>query len=170
LQSSGTLGISGNTIKTLNAGLYKGGINISGNANVTLRSGIYYMQGGGFSITGNATVVGNGIMIYNDNGGGRIRITGNGSVTITPPVSGTYRGMSIFQDRTINMPLDVFGNGFLNLQGTIYAARSGVVTTGNGDNLATQLVSYDLYITGNGAINVNYSNASARTRMVGLVE
>jgi hypothetical protein len=171
LQSSKGLSISGNTVTTLDAGLYKGGISISGNANVTLRSGIYYMQGGGFSITGNANVTGNGIMIYNDNGGGSIRIAGNGSVTITPPVSGTYQGISIFQDRTAIPTINVLGNGFMKLSGTIYAASAGVVVTGNGDSLGTQIVSYDLYVTGNGTVNVIYNaNSSGKTRMVGLVE
>ena len=101
--------IDGNTVITLNPGTYVGGIHISGPATVTLEPGIYYLKGGGFSVSGQATVVtgsvssldtGAGLLIYNASGnspGDSISISGQASVKLTEPTTGTYQGISLFQ-------------------------------------------------------------------------
>ena len=159
---------------TLNPGVYKGGISISGNANVTMNSGanpIYYMEGGGFSVAGNGNLTANGVMIFNDNGGGSINIAGNGKVTITPPASGTYQGISIFQDRSTSNTVTVAGNGSMNISGTFYAAAATLQVSGNGDTIGSQYISYDLQVAGNGTVNLPYSaSTSAKTRQYGLVQ
>jgi hypothetical protein len=97
---------------TLQPGTYVGGLSISGSRNVILQPGIYVMQAGfnnyGFSFGSTGSLTGDGVMIYNDPTGGggplqnTINITGSGAVTLTPPSSGTYQGISIFQARNAN--------------------------------------------------------------------
>jgi VCBS repeat-containing protein len=162
---------SGKSPLTLNPGKYVGGIHLSGQAFVTLNPGIYYLQGGGLTISGQVQVTGNGVLIYNaaKNTTDSVRITGQGNVTLSAPVSGTYRGIVLFQDRIATVPLDITGNGGTRIEGIIYAARATVTLTGNGgldargnpvDVIGSQLVCYDLRVTGNGSFAINAGAAS----------
>jgi hypothetical protein len=173
VQSSKTLQIKGKFSQPLNPGVYIGGINIAGQANVTLNPGIYYMKGGGFSDTGQGSLTGNGVMIYNDNGGGSINIAGNGQVSLSPITSGPYQGITLFQDRSSSAGISVTGNGNMSISGTFYAAGATLNITGNGtgNNIGSQYVSYDLNLTGNGEIDITYESSSAPlVRVFGLVE
>ena len=117
VRSTSTLQISDSAPHTLLPGVYKGGINISGQGAVTLQPGIYYFDGGGFRSTGQGSLTGMGVLLYNApvNTGDVVAITGQGSVNITPPTSGTYQGISLFQDRTSTAPVSVTGNGSFNV-------------------------------------------------------
>jgi Putative Flp pilus-assembly TadE/G-like len=184
--SSLAIAHSGNTLNissvpsqgmTLSPGVYTNGTSISapGPGTITMQPGIYYMAGGGFRSSGSANIVGNGVLIYNApvSSGDVISITGPGSVTITPPTSGIYQGISIFQDRTSSAPVSVTGNGSMNISGTFYAAHATLNITGNGSTnvIGSQYITYDLNVTGNGGININWSvNQTARSRVIGLVE
>ena len=97
--------------RTLSPGVYHGGITASGQANLTMLPGIYYMDGGGFSFSGQGTLVANGVMIYNDPKGPSdvIDISGSGSMTMSPPTSGTYKGLTLFQNRAATNDLSVTG-------------------------------------------------------------
>src|SRR5262249_21010724 len=160
LQSSSALSISGKKTVTLNAGLYIGGISIQSQANVTMNPGIYYMQGGGFSDTGQGTLSGNGVMIYSG-GGGLIHTAGQGAASLTPPTTGTYTGMTIFQNRNSTQTVQVTGNGSMNITGTFYAANALLQVTGNGsaNYIGSQYVSKDLKLTGNGTIDISDQTA-----------
>ncbi|HZU36173.1 MAG TPA: pilus assembly protein TadG-related protein [Gemmataceae bacterium] len=177
VQSSSQLTIRGT--QTLNPGVYVGGISASSQANVTLNAGIYYMEGGGLSLGGQASVTGNGVMIYND-GGGAISLSGGGSLTLTPPTSGTYAGITIYQNRTSTTAISITGNGSTNVQGTIYAADANINLRGGGgldangnplDSLASQVIADSISITGNGSFSVGGSNSnSTPTYDIRLVE
>jgi hypothetical protein len=174
LQQSGTLSIS-NQIITLPPGLYKGGIVISGPSVVTLSPGLYYLQGGGFNISGQASLNGLGVTLYNApiTTTDSISITGQGAVTLSPPTTGPYAGITLFQERSATAPMYVAGNGLAAITGTFYAAHALLNVTGNGliNNLGSQYISYDLTLAGNGAININYDpNQTAKARTIGLVE
>src|SRR5262249_31757218 len=113
---------------TLQPGAYNGGINLSRQAILTLMPRLYYLQGGGLTLSGPASLVGSGVTIYNAPGGAKtgdaISITGNGTVNLTPPTSGTYKGIAIFQDRTATSTVKIAGNGLVVIGGVIYAARA----------------------------------------------
>jgi hypothetical protein len=167
--------VSGN--KTLQPGVYSGGITIGGQANVTLQPGIYYMDGGGFSFTGQGALVGQGVMIYNapKQSNDSISITGSTSstVSITPPTSGLYAGMSLFQDRTANVSMSVSGNGLMNMTGTFYAARALLKITGNspGNVIGSQYVSWQLNTGGTAGLTIDWSPSNTtKIRTIGLVE
>jgi hypothetical protein len=167
--------ISGKQTATLRPGVYVGGIGIAGQATVTMLPGIYYMQGGGFSVSGPASVTGNGVMIYNApvHNGDAVSITGQGAVTITPPTTGLYQGISIFQDRAASTPVKIAGHGDLSITGTFYAARASLNITGDGalNEIGSQYISYDLFLAGNGDITIDWvNNPTARARVIQLVE
>jgi hypothetical protein len=163
--------------QTLSPGVYKGGISVSGSASLTLQSGIYYMDGGGFSFSGQGSLTGNGVMIYNDPGNGNsggISVTGQGSINLTAPTSGVYQGLTFFQDRTSTVTGNVQGaGGATNITGTFYFAGALLNVSGNGGvvNLGSQYISYDLGISGNGSINIEWTPSGVATkRSIYLVE
>lgn len=165
---------SGN--RTLQPGVYNGGITITGQANVTMQPGVYYMSGGGFSFGGLGNLVANGVMIYNDpkSNSDSISISGSGggSVTMTPPTSGVYQGMTLFQNRDSTTDLRVTGNGGFDMTGTFYAANALMKVGGNGNNkIGSQYVSRYLSIVGGGTMTIDYDPAQViPARILGLVE
>jgi hypothetical protein len=185
--------ISGSQSVDLYPGIYAGGISISGSGSATLHAnadgspGIYYLEGGGLSITGSGSVrtaasETAGVMIYNDwgtcgCGSGAISLAGSGSLSLQPPASGPYRGISIFQARgssTNSGPtITITGSGAMSLYGTVYAAYAGVRLTGSGGNdvMGGQYVVDSLTVTGSGTATVDPGNLPvARMRLFGLVE
>ena len=169
---------SANTV-TLQPGVYIGGISISGKTNIVLEPGIYYMQGGGFNYGGQGSLTGVGVMIYNDpqSNSDAISLSGQGAVTMSPPTSGPYQGISLFQRRSgLPQPdLSVTGAGTapLSITGTFYAAGALLKVTGNGtqDTIGSQYISDTLTLGGNGTFNVDWNPTDTPgVRQVWLVE
>jgi hypothetical protein len=161
---------------TLNPGVYQGGINIQGGS-VTLNPGIYYMQGGGFNIGGQGSVVGAGVMIYNTGSANsdKIDISGQGSISLTPPTTGPYQGVLFFQDRTSTAPVNINGSSAtaMTMTGTFYAASATLNVSGNGtqETIGAQYISYNVALGGNGTFSVNWSpDITPGVREVWLVE
>jgi Flp pilus assembly protein TadG len=157
-------------------GVYNGGISITGKASVTLLPGIYYMDGGGFSFGGQGNLTANGVMIYTDpkQPSDSINITGSGggSVTLTPPTTGLYQGLTLFQNRNATNTVSISGNGGFYVTGTFYAANALINVNGGGaGQIGSQFISRFLELGGNGALNIDYNPAQAIPRRVwGLVE
>lgn len=174
-QSKGKTQIS-NGNRTLSPGVYHGGISLSGKANVTLLPGVYYMDGGGFSVGGQANLVANGVMIYNDpkSNSDVISLSGTDSatVTMTPPTSGIYQGMTLFQNRASTADMSVTGNGAFSMTGTFYGANALMKVGGSGNSkIGSQYVSRYLSIVGNGGMTIDYNPATViPARILGLVE
>jgi len=174
-QSSGPKHYS-NGNKTISPGVYHGGISITGQANVTMLPGIYYMDGGGFSMTGQGNLVANGVMIFNapQKSSDVITVSGSngGSVTMTPPTSGLYKGLTLFQARASTNTLSVSGNGSMFMTGTFYAAGGLMNITGNGaGQIGSQYVSNLLDINGGGALSISYNpDQVIPVRVLSLVE
>jgi hypothetical protein len=145
--------------ETLQPGVYVGGINISSQPNITFAPGIYYLQGGGLTMSGgSSSLTANGVMIYNgpDSSGsvGKITISGGGTVVQSPPTSGTYYGMSIFQDRSSTQTITLSGGSGWNFTGTVYAAKAHVdVSGGSGATMGSQYVSDTLTLSGSSTFN-----------------
>jgi len=159
----------------LSPGVYQGGISVSGQGMLNMAPGVYYMDGGGFSFTGQGGMSASGVMIYNapQSTSDKITINGSGSITLTPPTSGTYTGISIFQDRASSNTVYVSGNGSSSYSGTFYIAGGTLNITGNGtgDVIGSQYISYDLVTGGNGTFSISWDvNKVARMRQIGLVE
>jgi Putative Flp pilus-assembly TadE/G-like len=174
-QSSSNYQISSSGTYTLQPGVYTGGISISApSGTVTLASGIFYMAGGGFSINGGINVTGSGVMIYNApvQNSDQVKLTGNGTLTLSAPTSGTYKGITIFETRTSTATVDITGNGGMNLTGTIYSAGANVDLTGNGSSnvIGSQIIADSMTVTGNGSVNVSYTASGLPVRDTRIVE
>jgi hypothetical protein len=164
VQSTKKLQFSSANSVTLQPGVYIGGVSISGKGSVILAPGVYYMQGGGFTFGGQGSLTGSGVMIYNDpsSNSDNINLTGQGAVNLTPPTSGPYQGISLFQRRSGDPqpPLNITGNGTapMYITGTFYAAGALLNVTGNGsqDTIGSQYISDTLSLGGNGTFNVNW--------------
>ena len=110
---------------TISPGVYCGGIKITG-GNVTLNPGTYILNGGGLEIEGaNTTVTGNGVYFYSTSNGyaaGPLLISGQPTVNIKAPSSGTYQGIFYMQDHNIcpSTTHTVNGNTNIQINGTIY--------------------------------------------------
>jgi Putative Flp pilus-assembly TadE/G-like len=175
VQSNSKLSISGSGSTTLSPGTYVGGVAISGTGSVTLSPGVYYLSGGGLTASGSATVTGAGVMIYNSPGSiaDVVSVTGAAAITLSPPTSGIYQGITLFQDRTSSAPISFTGNGGMTVDGTIYAAHAQLNLIGNnGSNrIGGQYIVNGLTLAGSGSVRMSWSStATSHTRGIGLVE
>ncbi len=94
-------------------------------------------------------------------------------MTLSPPTSGIYQGMCIFQDRTVTQTVAITGNGSMNISGTFYAADALMTLTGQGslNVIGSQYISRYLTLTGQGNFSVNWNaNTAAPNRLLGLIE
>ena len=131
-----------------------------------MNSGLYIIEGGGFSVSGNASVTGSGVTIFNagskypTTGGtyGSISLSGNGNVTLSPPTTGTYAGVVIFQPADNTKALSISGNAS-SVTGEIYAPAAQLNESGNGQ-LNASIVVDTMTISGNGIADAVVLNAS----------
>jgi hypothetical protein len=161
----------------LNPGVYQGGIQLKGASIVTMLPGVYILEGGGLQVQNLATLAGLGVMIYNTQGAfpaGPITISSLGKVVLTAPLSGTYQGIGIFQDRALNQPITVSGAGTMAFTGTVYAAAADVSLTGllaaGIDTLGGAYICNTLQVSGIGSLNIDLGNNPPRIPDVTLVE
>jgi Flp pilus assembly protein TadG len=139
--------------QTLPAGNYYG-INITSNVTVTLGSGTFSIGNGGFSMQSpGSTVTGSGVLLY-QYGTGTISLR-SGVLSLTPPTSGTYQGINIWQDSSDTSALTLEGNGGTSVGGMIYAPSSAVTIAG-GSNITpgTSFISSTLTVTGGGSFTI----------------
>ncbi|MBI4320037.1 MAG: hypothetical protein HY675_16220 [Chloroflexi bacterium] len=174
------LDINGSQVLTLQPGIYYGGIAVRNTAQVTLEPGIYILAGGGFAVRNQALVSGNGVFFYNTQDPshptgagsyGQFVLDGSGSVTLSPPTSGTYAKLLLFQDRANTQPFQLGSSAQLNsLGGTIYLPSANASLGGTGST-TVQLIADTLSIGGTGSINISYDgNAFMPAPTVTLVE
>jgi len=158
---------------TLNPGIYNG-LNVASGATVTMNPGVYVITGGGTASkpTGGlvlgGTLTGNGVTLFlacknfptpcstAGEFGALINKSG-GSLTITQPTSGTYKGMSIFADRN-NIATNTIDQGVTEtVSGTWYTLRmpfaaihaNSTITVGN-------FIVDSFALTQNVTLNVTY--------------
>ena len=141
---------SSSSTQTINPGVYSNGLQIGNGGTVTMNPGVYYLQGIGLNIGNGATLTGNGVTIYMDNGA-QLNLQGGTSVTLTPPTSGTYAGLTYFQSRSSILPLNINNGATLEASGTIYApAATANIIGGTTNKYGSQLILDTLNIS-NGA-------------------
>jgi len=161
--------------QTLQPGRYTGGISAT-QASITLSPGIYYLDGG-LDLSGQASISGTGVMIYATNGS--ITLTGQGSVSLSPSTTGTYQGVSIFQDRSSSADISIKGNGNLSITGLFYTPSADVTLVGNGgvdasgnpsDVIGSEFIANNLTLKGNGSVTVQSNSGPTPLRKIQLVE
>lgn len=108
---------------------------------------------------------------------GQLKLSGQGSLKLWGLDSGPYRGLLMWQDgdgSNPTAPIELTGNGALNLAGTIYAPKANVKITGNGNavgtRLAVQIISWTWNVGGEGNLIMPYDpNQLYRIIQRGLV-
>ncbi len=148
---------------TLEPGVYYGGIAITGDARVTLLPGLYAMAGGGFLVGGAARVKGEGVCLYNgvnpyarrrDEVAGSVIVSGNGVLALTPPKSGPYAGLVVFQDRDNGEGMSVSGDALLDASdGTVYLPAASLAVSGSARSNAPFVV-LRLSVSGSAQVRV----------------
>jgi hypothetical protein len=98
---------------------------------------------------------------------GQIKISGQAGLRIWGLDSGPWKGLLLWQDRRSSnptAPVDLTGQGVLDLAGSIYAPKADVKITGNGNafgtRLAVQIISWTWDIGGNGNLYMPYDPAN----------
>ncbi len=168
LTNYGAENLSGNSSATIKPGIYSS-ISVSGSATLTMGSGTYIIEGGGFSVSGAGSVAGSGVTIVNAGsvypsaGGkyGSISLSGSGTYKLTPPTTGTYAGIVIFQTRDNTKAMTVSGAAS-GMTGTIYAPAAALTISGSGQ-LNAALVVDTLTLSGAAVANALALNAPAGT-------
>ena len=114
--------------------------------------------------TDTGTLTGNGVLIYNGqlNGSttnptlvGRIQIASTAQVTLTPPTSGTWQGISIFQDRNnVGATMTLAGGSGTNISGLVYAAKAPVQAAGGSNVVPGSAFIVGSLVTGGGTLSL----------------
>jgi hypothetical protein len=151
-----------NGVYTVSPGTYSS-ISISGTGKgntVVFSSGTYIIDGaGGLTIPGNATISGNGVTFY-FTGSATINMTGTPSIQLTPPSSGQYAGILMYQDPadTNTTGPSFGGNTGSNFGGVLYFPKDKVTFYGNNTSYAAGIVIADgLALSGNPTVNLQGS-------------
>ena len=143
---------------TISPGVYCGGIVVSGNAHVTLNPGTYILNGGGLNMnSANANIAGTGVTFYNTANGysyGPVIITGQSTVNLSAPTSGTYNGILFYQDRSITSSSSnqIDGTSNPHITGSLYFPTTPLLITGGSAStpFTGRVVSRTLTVNGGG--------------------
>ncbi len=171
VQSSSAINLSGTTSRTLNPGVYNGGIDLSGSSSITLNPGIYYIKNGGINMSGATDISGNGVFIYNT-GSGSINLSGTSGISLSPMTSGTYAGITMFQDRANTNSVSMSGGSDINNSGTFYFPSATLNLSGSSGvaNFGSQFIVNKVAFSGASGIDINYNSSVASKSSFGLVE
>jgi MBG domain (YGX type)/Right handed beta helix region/Matrixin len=162
MNTHAAVNIGGVTSETISPGIYPS-IILGGSARLTMLPGIYVITGGGFTLSGGSSVTGSGVMLYNAgsnyNGGsgstfGAFSLS-SGTFNLSPPTTGVYAGISLFQSRDNTRALSISGAVAANLgSGVIYAPNASLQLSGSAE-IGTQgqaissLIVNELVLSGN---------------------
>lgn len=111
-----------NQNKTLNPGVYCGGLTILGNSKVKLNPGVYIINNGLLKVSGTATMTGENVGFYLSGVLTLMLFDSGTTIDLTAPKDGPLAGILFFEDRKA-LPLRIHrigSNNARNLVGTIY--------------------------------------------------
>ena len=122
----------GETLK-LSPGNYCKGLKIPANTDVVFEPGIYTVSDSQLEIKSNSSLSGDGVTFHLSGNDSNFEISTGSDWNITPPKSGDYKGMTIFQDRGSNPknPNKFTGGGSLSLTGNIYTPNADLELHGS---------------------------------------
>ncbi|TIV48213.1 MAG: pilus assembly protein, partial [Mesorhizobium sp.] len=99
---------------------------------ITLEPGVYILRGVTIKPGGNGSLTGQGVTIFLMEGS-QLYINANEQVNLSPPTSGPYAGITIFQDHGNTSALTLNGGAGSVVSGFIYAPDATITYTGNSD-------------------------------------
>jgi hypothetical protein len=153
-------------------GVY-GTVSVNAGSTLTLNAGTFAIRTR-LNVNG-GTVIGSGVTIFlgcsayptacPPNSPGAYVSVSSGSLTLSPPLSGTYAGLTVFADRNDNTA-DTFSSSTVNVTGTWYSLLQAFTDATNNDTLSFgQLVIASLAMP-NGS---NFSASRSATTSYGTV-
>ena len=134
--------VPGGKTKTLLPGTF---CNKSLSGDITLVSGTYILKGGRINLGGNGSLKGYGVTIFLMEDA-EFSVNGNEVVQLTPPSSGDYAGITIYQEKSNTNTITINGTSDSYVSGFVYAPGGHVFYAGNS---ATSTQSECLRIVGN---------------------
>ena len=169
-------------VRTLNPGVYCGGITIS-SSTVTFNPGTYTMIGGGLvASSAGTTLTGSGVTFYNTACGAGLpnsvcptgtaayngsyhplALSGNLAGNLAAPTSGIYNNVLYMQDRTLPIQTateSLAGGTTVQFTGAIYAPRSPLLYAGGTVTTSLALISYTMTVTGNAVLTGGLNGTS----------
>jgi hypothetical protein len=162
-----------NGVTTYYPGYYANDPKLTGSyGTVVFQPGLYYMAAG-LTINGNSntSLTGNGVTFFIASG--TLKMGGSGNLTLSPPTSGTYQGVMVFQSRSDTNQVAISGGSSVatNVQGTLYAPAATISIQGNGGSIGSQIIANQVSAGGTGVISVKYDQSLVgRARVINLVE
>jgi Flp pilus assembly protein TadG len=156
--------VNPNQTKTLQPGVYCGGLDLQGD--VTLKAGLYVIKDGPLNMNSQGSIIGNGVTFYLIGTNAGFDINGGAKLELSPTTDGPYKGLLIVQDRDSNVSATskLNGNSTTDLKGAIYAPTQLVRMNGNGTFGQTSpfmpLIADRVIMTGNTTANVDASSVN----------
>ncbi|WP_408014998.1 pilus assembly protein TadG-related protein [Sandarakinorhabdus rubra] len=174
--------VQSNRSRSLQPGVYRGGLDIQGTAN--LADGVYIIDGGSLDIGSQAVVNGSNVTFILTNSAyssgsstavaATAKVNGGATLNITAPDTGTYKGVLVYQDRRTPAMTDsviINGNSNSRLRGAIYVPKNELRMNGTSgmDIDCLQMVGYRLVFTGNSQIRNICPSGSGSSAIKGNV-
>jgi hypothetical protein len=165
--------VTGGTTVTISPGTYCGGIAISGSVqNVVFSSGQYILVGGGLSVNGAVNISGSDVTFFDTYPGTQtnkysgIGINGSGTVTLSAPTTGIYKGLLMYQDPSVPWSASngsVIAGANPVYDGILYFPTTDLQYSGSsssnvtGTDGYTVLIGYDIKVNGSAKINSDFT-------------
>lgn len=155
----------GGKTKTLSPGTY---CNKTWSGEITLNPGTYILRGGQVKLGGNGKLVGHGVTIFLMEGA---EFTGSANETIdlSPPTSGIYAGITIYQEKVNALTVTINGTSASKVTGFIYAPGAHVFFAGNSNMTGTgdciRVIGKTIELTGNSKMASNCDAVFAGRQM-----
>ncbi|MCB1382204.1 MAG: pilus assembly protein [Notoacmeibacter sp.] len=125
---------------------------------VTLAPGVYILRGGAIRLGGNGSITGHGVTIFLMEDA-QFDLSGNQTVDLSPPTSGPYAGITLYQEASNSHDLTINGTSGSAFSGFVYAPGAHVSYTGNSTTSGTgecvRLVADTIEFNGNSSFTGN---------------
>jgi hypothetical protein len=143
------------TQKTLSPGTY---CNQKLSGEITLSPGTYILRGGSVDLGGNGKLIGDGVTIFLMENA-QFSIGANQIVKLSPPTSGPYAGITVYQAAGNTNAVDFLGTAGSRVTGFIYAPSAHIKYAGNngmaGSPDCLRLIGNTIELTGNSDVSTN---------------
>lgn len=151
----------------LKPGVYCGGLEARTHAVVNLAPGVYVIRNGQLKVQAQASIRGAGVTFYLSGTNSGLDLRGGGSIDVSAPTVGTYRGLVVAQDPNSNPggTSIVTGGGNIKFVGTLYVPTQILSLQGNGEiganSPAWSMVASRFTLQGNPEIHIKSDFANA---------
>lgn len=140
--ATGTAGTVSN--KIYQPGYFSSGIHLSGSGTYTFQPGIYVIDNG-LAATGTLALTGTNVTFIVRTGS--VSLTGSGGMSFSPPASGTYSGVTVFQLPADTSAASLTGTSGTSITGALYFPGACLSLTGASSNFSNQIIAYQLHLT-----------------------